>query len=104
VEIDSLEHRRAEVGFIVRREQWGHGYASEAVALARDFVFDHLGVVRLWAVCDPANVASAAVLRRSGMTFEGLLRGDLNVRGERRDSMIFAILDSDRSPRPDDYL
>lgn len=104
VEIDSMEHKRAEVGFIVRREEWGLGYASEALALARDFVFDHLGVVRLWAVCDPENLASAAVLRRCGMSFEGLLRGDLDVRGERRDSMMFAVLESDRSARPDDYL
>ena len=78
----------------------GQGFASEAARLARDFAFDHLGAHRLWAVCDPANVSSAAVLRKIGMRTEGVLRSDLLVRGERRDSVLHAMLSTERVVRP----
>ncbi len=94
--IDSFEHRRAELGYILRRDAWGVGHATEAAALARDFAFDHLGVHRLWAVCDPANPASARVLEKIGMQREGVLRSDLVVHGARRDSVLYAMLDTDR--------
>ena len=96
IEIDSCAHQRAEIGYILRRDAWGQGYASEAAALARDFAFDHLGVHRLWAVCDPDNPASAAVLRTIGMRHEGRMRGDLLVRGVRRDSVLYAMVATDR--------
>jgi [ribosomal protein S5]-alanine N-acetyltransferase len=95
VEIDSFEHKRAEVGYILRRDAWGQGYATEAAGLARDFAFSQLGVYRLWAVCDPDNPASSGVLRKIGMRLEGVMRGDLLVRGERRDSLLHAMVVTD---------
>ena len=96
VEIDSFEHRRAELGYILRRDAWGQGFATEAALLARDLAFDHLGVHRLWAVCDPDNPGSATVLRKIGMQREGVMRDDLVVRGVRRDSVLFAMVVTDR--------
>jgi RimJ/RimL family protein N-acetyltransferase len=99
IEIDSFEHKRAELGYILRRDAWGQGYATEAATAARDFAFSQLGVYRLWAVCDPDNPASAAVLRKIGMRLEGVMRGDLLVRGERRDSLLHAMVVTDLEPR-----
>jgi len=96
--VDSAAHRRGEVGYALRRDAWGQGYASEAVALVLTFAFDRLGLERIWAVCDPENVASIRVLERAGLRYEGRLRGDLLVRGERRDSLLWAILATDREP------
>lgn len=104
VGVDSFEHRRVELGYILRRDAWGRGYATEAAALARDFVFDHLGAVRLWAVCDPDNPASARVLEKIGMRREGVLRSDLVVHGRRRDSVLFAMLAADRGAGEPAYL
>ncbi len=95
IEIDSMEHRRAELGYIFRREAWGRGVATEAATLARDFAFDRLGVHRLWAVCDPENHASHRVLEKLGMRVEGVMRGDLLVHGERRDSVLHAMIVTD---------
>jgi RimJ/RimL family protein N-acetyltransferase len=95
VEIDSFEHKRAELGYILRRDAWGHGYATEAATAARDFAFSQLGVYRLWAVCDPDNPASSAVLRKIGMRLEGVMRGVLLVRGTRRDSLLHAMVVTD---------
>ena len=103
IEIDSFEHKRAELGYILRRDAWGQGYATEAAGLVRDFAFSQLGVYRLWAVCDPDNPASSAVLRKIGMRLEGVMRGDLLVGGERRDSLLHAMVVTDAGD-PDRYL
>lgn len=101
IEIDSFEHKRAELGYILRRDAWGDGVATEAAAAARDFAFSELGVVRLWAVCDPENLASDHVLRKIGMRVEGVMRGDLVVRHRRRDSVLHAMLVTDlHEPAP----
>ncbi|HLJ49673.1 MAG TPA: GNAT family N-acetyltransferase [Bryobacteraceae bacterium] len=60
----------AATGYVLARDAWGFGYATEAlnavVALARD-----LGVNRLYALCHPANVASVHVLGKCGFHNEG---------------------------------
>ena len=44
---------------------------------------------------DPANVRSAAVAERLGMTREGTLRSSFVVNGTRHDTEIWAILSSE---------
>ena len=90
--IDSRRHRRAELGYLVRRDRWGQGYATEAAALMVGFGFADLGLHRLWAVCDPANHQSVRVLVKLGMHREGLMRHDLLVGDEWRDSELYAVL------------
>jgi ribosomal-protein-alanine N-acetyltransferase len=98
--VDSRVHRRAELGYILRRDRWGHGYATEAAALMIDFAFDDLGMNRVWAVCDPDNPASSRVLEHCGMTCEGRLREDLLVHGVWRDSLLYAVVASSRLAGP----
>ncbi len=100
--IDSLVHRRAEIGYVLRRDCWGSGYATEVAGAVVDFAFDHLGMHRVWAVCDPENPSSGRVLEKVGMRQEGLLRDDLHVRGEWRDSRLFAVLADERVRQPVD--
>ncbi|MGI9604079.1 MAG: GNAT family N-acetyltransferase [Acidimicrobiales bacterium] len=95
--IDSRRHRRGEVGYLLRRDRWGHGLASEAARLVVDFGFSDLGLHRVWAVCDPVNEASIRVLTKLGMRREGLLRDDLLIDGRWRDSELFAVLAGDWS-------
>jgi ribosomal-protein-alanine N-acetyltransferase len=93
--IESPTHRRGEIGYILRRDHWGKGYATEAAALMIDLAFRDLGLNRVWAVCDPDNPASARVMEKVGMRFEGCLRGDLLVRGAFRDSLLYGIVADD---------
>ncbi len=64
---------RAATGYLLARDAWGLGYASEAlqaiVALAPD-----IGVRRLYALCHPEQLASQRVLEKNGFDREGLLR------------------------------
>jgi RimJ/RimL family protein N-acetyltransferase len=59
-----------EIGYRLRRSAWGNGYATEAVRAVRDYAFDILGLKRLIAIIDPANVASVDVAKKVGMKYE----------------------------------
>jgi RimJ/RimL family protein N-acetyltransferase len=55
-----------EVGYWLRADATGRGYATEAIAALVRAVFEHLGARRV-AIChDPANGASAGVPTRLG--------------------------------------
>jgi RimJ/RimL family protein N-acetyltransferase len=85
-------NRRAEVGFALGREHWGHGYAGEAMRRLLHFAFRDLDFVRLEADADPRNERSVAVLERLGFRREGLLRERWLVAGEAQDSVIHGLL------------
>jgi RimJ/RimL family protein N-acetyltransferase len=61
-----------EVGlfYAVLPEHRGCGFASEAAGAMARFAFDHLHLRRIVATTEYANAASAAVMRRIGMTVQ----------------------------------
>lgn len=64
---------RAELGWRMARDAWGHGYATEAASATLDWLFanrdDHSG----WAITNVDNRNSRAVMERLGMIYqEGL--------------------------------
>ena len=69
------------------------GWATEAAGLLLRFGFNDLRLHRIAATCDPRNVASARVLEKIGMLYEGRLREALLIRDGWRDSSVYAILD-----------
>jgi RimJ/RimL family protein N-acetyltransferase len=56
-----------EVGWALRREAWGAGYATEAARATVDWAFSTLEARGLISVISPGNEASARVARRLGM-------------------------------------
>jgi len=58
-----------ETGWRLRRDKWGHGYASEAAQRMAAFAFETLKGELLCAVCDPANTASSNVMKKLGMQY-----------------------------------
>jgi RimJ/RimL family protein N-acetyltransferase len=81
-----------ELGYVLARDQWGHGYATEVARRLIVFGFDELGLRRITATCHPDNFASARVLEKAGMHFEKTIRDHLRVRGGWR---VFAVAASD---------
>jgi [ribosomal protein S5]-alanine N-acetyltransferase len=57
-----------EIGYHVRRDLWGQGYASEAARACRDCGFAILKVDRLISLIRPENMASRRVAEKNGMT------------------------------------
>lgn len=90
--VDSEQHRRGGLGFVVDRICWGQGFATEAAEQLVVLGFEALGLERLEATCRPANVGSSTVLERVGFQREGLLRDHLVIRGQRQDSLLYVLL------------
>lgn len=59
-----------EIGYRLERSAWGQGYATEAARAVRDYAFATLGIGRVIALIDPANLASIRVAEKLGMHYE----------------------------------
>lgn len=57
-----------EVGWRLREDAWGQGYAREAAIAAIDFAFERLGSPRVAAITFAGNEASWGLMERLGMT------------------------------------
>ena len=90
------DSRRAEIGYSLARDAWGHGYASETAGRLLAYAFDELRLHRIEADIDPRNTASARLLERLGFRREGLLRERWIIAGEAGDSAIYGLLATDR--------
>lgn len=59
-----------ELGYHLRRDQWGRGIATEAALAVRNYARDRLHVRRLVAMTQPGNVRSRRVMEKVGMKME----------------------------------
>jgi [ribosomal protein S5]-alanine N-acetyltransferase len=59
----------AATGYVLARDAWGNGYATEALT-AIVGIAEGVGVVRLYALCHPEHPASARVLEKCGFRLE----------------------------------
>lgn len=85
----------AEIAYAVHPRVWGRGVATAAARGLLRMGFGEHSRHRIFGTCDPRNVASAAVLRRIGMRYEGRMRGTVRLRDGWRDSDLYAILADD---------
>ena len=60
--------QRSEIGYHLRRDMWGHGFATEAARACRDYGFAKLEADCLISLIRPENAASCRVAERNGMT------------------------------------
>ena len=56
-----------EIGWRLREDAWGQGYAKEAAAASLDYAFDRLGAGQVVAITFPGNEASWGLMERLGM-------------------------------------
>ncbi|HEY2777993.1 MAG TPA: GNAT family N-acetyltransferase [Gaiellaceae bacterium] len=59
-----------EIGWRLRREAWGHGYATEAAQAVLAFAFEELGLDEVISFTTVANQRSRRVMERIGMTYD----------------------------------
>jgi [ribosomal protein S5]-alanine N-acetyltransferase len=64
---------RASTGYVLARDKWGMGYASEALGAVVQFA-RQLRVARLYALCHATHGPSRRVLERNLFALEGILR------------------------------
>jgi len=87
--------QRAEIGYGMHYDAWGHGYMHEALLALLEFGFSELGFNRIEADIDPRNEASAKSLVRLGFKKEGHMKERWIVNGEKSDSAWYGLLCSE---------
>ncbi len=92
VSVTNVEHRRGEIGCVLRHDYWSKGLATEAAGMLLRFGFGEMQLRRISATCHPDNHASSRVLEKAGLVFEGRMRSHMFVRGEWRDSLLYAVI------------
>ena len=90
------ERRVAEIGWVLDPAHSGKGFAREAVSEVLNLSFEHYRLHRVTAQMDSRNTASAKLAAALGMRHEAHLRQDWWNKGEWTDTLIFAMLHSDR--------
>lgn len=88
-----VEGFQASYGYALARSHWGRGFASAALSALVDLALSRPQIWRAWAFCDAENTASARVMEKAGMQFEGRLRRwhvAPNVSDEPRDCLAYA--------------
>lgn len=79
------------LGYWMGEQFAGRGIMTRAVALILPFVFDNLNLHRIEAACLPDNLASRRVLSANGFREIGLAENYLQINGEWRDHVLFAL-------------
>lgn len=87
--------RRAEVGYAIARSHWNRGLVTEAMEEILRFGWQHMDLHRIEARCLVQNASSERVMQKLAMQFEGVLRGQIFIKGQFRDVKLYAILRTD---------
>jgi RimJ/RimL family protein N-acetyltransferase len=73
--------QEADLGYMLARRHWGHGYATEAASALVEQAFRQLAVERVHALVDVGNDRSRRVLEKAGLHWEALLRRHAHAKG-----------------------
>ncbi|MBB5430664.1 GNAT family N-acetyltransferase [Nocardiopsis composta] len=89
---DRADDGRASLGYWVAPPHRGRGLAARALSLLAGWGLEELGLARLEVHVEPGNTASLRTAERAGFVYEGVLRGYLEIAGERRDLAVLSRL------------
>jgi RimJ/RimL family protein N-acetyltransferase len=89
---------RANLGYWLRPDRTGRGYATAATRLVAAHGFDRLDLQRIEIIMSVENEPSRRVAERAGALHEGVLRNRLRLHGRQHDADAFAYLVG--GPRP----
>jgi len=91
--------RSSNLGYWIRSDLAGRGFATEAGRAVVDFGFDTVGLNRLELVADIGNASSLRVAEKLGFRFEGTKREGTFIDGRGMDVHMFGLIASDPRPR-----
>jgi len=81
----------ADLGYMLARRHWGHGYGTELARALVELGFETLGLRRLSAIVAVENERSRRVLENAGLRWEGLTRRHIRAAGRSWDCHRYAI-------------
>ena len=83
-----------DLGYILAREAWGQGYASEVAAALVQAGFEQLKLKRIFAICDVNNYGSIRVLEKAGLRREVMLENYKEAKGRWWNVYFYALTHS----------
>ena len=83
------ESESCSFAYMLGKQWWGQGYATEAVLEVFRFAAEELGVKKLTADHMAPNAASGAVMRKAGMVQVGVIPGKYEKHGQRHDAIVY---------------
>jgi RimJ/RimL family protein N-acetyltransferase len=95
-----LGENQLEIGYWIHKDYINQGLVTESTAALVKVAFELIHVHRLEIHCDPENFASAAVPRKLGFTHEGTLRAKTRFLDGWRDTMVWALLETEYPDSP----
>jgi RimJ/RimL family protein N-acetyltransferase len=96
--VREVDQGNIQIGYWVKREARGRGVATRALKLVARYAVEELRSGRVQLFTEPGNVASQRVAEKAGFVREGVLRRYLNMKGVRRDGVIYSLLPEDPTP------
>jgi RimJ/RimL family protein N-acetyltransferase len=83
--------RAADLGYILARDAWGQGYATEIARTLLRAGFTQLDLQRIFAICDIHHLASVRFLEKAGLRRETTLYGYKEAKGHSWDVYRYTI-------------
>lgn len=90
----AFNNNTVNLGYVFARKFWGQGYATEAVKTFIKSLFTVEKIKIIQAFCDVENVASAKVMKKSGMKYRKKLPSYIthpNISSNKRDCFLYSI-------------
>jgi len=95
IEIDRQLTSTAEFGIVLLPEYCKNGYGSEILNAFLKFGFDELGMHRVYGKCDELNIASARLMEKCGLSYEGTIREHVWLRDHWRSTRFYGMLEEE---------
>lgn len=84
--------QNAEIGYWIKPEMSGKGYATEAVKKILEYGFEKLNLHKIYAKHYVENIASGKVMKKSGMSYVGILKKHSFKNGIYHDDCLYEIV------------
>ncbi len=95
----SKRYQTAELGYWIGKDYWNKGYGSEAAKMMVDFAFSNLRLHKVYACHFNRNKASARIMKKIGMKYEGTFKEHVRKWDHFEDLVYRAILNPEWKPR-----
>jgi ribosomal-protein-alanine N-acetyltransferase len=90
----SKPSKSMELAYAIAEQYWGKGIVAEASRAIVDYCFTNFDVQRIQSRCKTENKASARVMEKAGMTYEGTLKSAIFHRNRFWDMHYYSVLKS----------
>lgn len=92
------EGESCSFAYMLGKQWWNQGYATEAMQEIFRFAFEELGVQKITADHMAPNAASGAVMRKAGMVQVGVIPGKYEKHGQTHDAICYELSRADTEP------